>query len=317
MNSLKHLQFWDLVSNPIIAKEMSKRARSRSSVVLVSLVLGLLCFGGILAYHWVQSQSYVQLVTAGIHAHGATIFHTSVAFIAVILFTLVTINASVSITEERKSGTLIPVQVSLQKPLDIVFGKIVASVAFSLLVVIAMSPMLTMTYMIGGISFFNIVGGLVSILFTSLIISVVSVFISARVKSNVVAILLSFVAVFMILMGFILGSAIIYGIILFIIEITTSPVVYYDTSVSGPLELVLGLPHIILNPGVVYIFLTVPEATGIFEGSLALEDFFKKFPYAVVVFQILHFLVWGLLAFGMIRSSCKRLTVPAKVSHRY
>ena len=85
-------------------------------------------------------------------AVGRSIFEWLVFFMLLLVLFLVPGLTSGAIAGERERQTLVPLQVTLLRPWQIVVGKLGASFAFLALLVVATAPLLVVAYLIGGVT---------------------------------------------------------------------------------------------------------------------------------------------------------------------
>jgi ABC-2 type transport system permease protein len=166
-----------LLDNPLIAKDAVSRMRSWRAPVIVTIYLGLLgAFG------------YASFVTASVVAPsqrigsaliGATVF-TSLAFIQLSLVSLFApALAAGAISGERERQTFDVLLVSRMTAAGIVVGKLVASVAFMLLLILSALPLFAAVFLFGGIDFQQFLITQVLTVTTAVSIGAVSLFLSA------------------------------------------------------------------------------------------------------------------------------------------
>jgi ABC-2 type transport system permease protein len=139
-----------VVDNPLIIKDGVSRMRTWRAPLVLTLYLGLLGIFGyaifILLVLFMTSNG--QVVAAQV---GATVF-TFLAFIQISLISLFApALAAGSISGERERQTLDVLLVSRVSALGIVWGKLVASVAFMLLLILAALPLFAAVFLFGGI----------------------------------------------------------------------------------------------------------------------------------------------------------------------
>lgn len=177
--------------NPVLARELTERFRGPRAMILLSIYLALI--GGIVIVVYRASSSYGygfggSPVTelAGV---GQTLFESTLLVTMLLVLFLVPGFTAGSITGERERQTLMPLQVTLMRPIGIILGKVAAAVAFTMLLVIATLPLLALSYMIGGIRLGEVFRGLAVVLLTACTVAVVSVACSAwmrRVQTSTV-----------------------------------------------------------------------------------------------------------------------------------
>ena len=171
--------------NPVLARELTERMRGPRAMVMLSAYLGVLGLVLVLVYRSASSvgnsrfggSPVTELATVGQELFEWTLFFA----ILLVLFLVPGFTAG-SVAGERERQTLVPMQVSLLRPVSIVLGKIGASAIFTLLLVLATLPLLTVTYLIGGVTLPDIARGLGMVMFTALTIAAVSVACSTFMK---------------------------------------------------------------------------------------------------------------------------------------
>jgi ABC-type transport system involved in multi-copper enzyme maturation permease subunit len=92
-----------------------------------------------------------------------------------------------SITGERERQTLVPLQMTLMRPRDIVVGKLAAALAFLVFLVLAAMPLLAVSLLVGGVRILDMVRGIGMLLFTGTVLGSVGVWISSRFKRTTAA----------------------------------------------------------------------------------------------------------------------------------
>jgi hypothetical protein len=95
-----------------------------------------------------------------------------------------------AIAGERERQTLVPMQVTLLRPWQILLGKLGASFAFLALLVVATTPLLGIAYLIGGLTIRTVLEGIAVVLFTGVVLACVTLFCSTvlrRVQTATVA----------------------------------------------------------------------------------------------------------------------------------
>lgn len=200
-----------LAANPVLARELKVRVRSWRAIVALLLYLLVVALVAWVAYESQRSNTVGALAgtvtateTAGI---GRSVFEWTLLLVLLLVHFSVPGVVSGAIAGERERQTLVPLQVTLLRPLSIVLGKISAAVAFILLLIIATLPILAIGYLIGGVSGSDIVKATVGVIGTTLVLACVSAWCSAAVRRVQVATVLAYGV--MILMT--LGSFAVYG----------------------------------------------------------------------------------------------------------
>lgn len=189
--------------NPVFARELRVRLRGWRAWLLITiylLLLGAICF---LVYEaessGVGDSGFNQFEGFGpfgppspteFATVGRSIFEWLVFFMLILVLFLVPGLTSGAIAGERERQTLVPLQVTLLRPWQIVVGKLGASFAFLALLVVATAPLLSIAYLIGGVTAGSVLKGLGIVLFTGLALTCVTLLASAvfrRVQAATVA----------------------------------------------------------------------------------------------------------------------------------
>jgi hypothetical protein len=110
-----------------------------------------------------------------------------------------------AISGERERQTLVPLQVTLLRPREIVTGKLSASIAFLLLLLVSSAPLVSVAYMLGGMSFGQILAAIAGLLFVGVVFASLAVFCSAVFKRTQTASVMSYVLVFTLTLGTFIG----------------------------------------------------------------------------------------------------------------
>ncbi len=184
--------WWNTIqANPVILKEMRSRMRGWKSItaltaflVVVGGTIGMIYFG------FVQSGAGLQGVTAR-KSVGQSIFFT----IYIIQLLVVALSAptltSGAIASEREAQTYDLLRTTLLSARALVTGKLVAAVAFVLLLLLASLPLQSIGFIFGGISIGEIVVGSLILLLTALNFGAVGLFFSSIVRRSRIATVLS------------------------------------------------------------------------------------------------------------------------------
>ncbi|HEY4025253.1 MAG TPA: ABC transporter permease [Candidatus Dormibacteraeota bacterium] len=194
-----------LLDNPLIIKDGVSRMRTWRAPVILTLYLGLLgAFG------------YASFVTAtvigpgersGSAQIGATVFG-SLAFIQLSLVSLFApALAAGAISGERERQTFDVLLVSRMTAGAIVWGKLVASVAFMLLLILSALPLFAAVFLFGGIDFQQFVITQLLTVTTAVSIGGVSLFLSAVFRRTLPSTVVAYGVAFVGLIGTLVAGA--------------------------------------------------------------------------------------------------------------
>jgi ABC-type transport system involved in multi-copper enzyme maturation permease subunit len=191
--------------NPVLARELRERARSRRTFIILTVALAVLASILDLIYTATRPSAGIESVfnAAALDSarNGRQIFDTMLLLILLLVCFLVPGLTAGSITGERERQTLVPLQVTLLKPRSIVLGKIASSLAFVVLMLIATAPLLAVSLILGGITTGAVAKGLLMIFATAILLACLSVCISTLLKRSQSAVVLSYFATLMLLVG--------------------------------------------------------------------------------------------------------------------
>jgi ABC-type Na+ efflux pump permease subunit len=197
--------------NPVLARELKERMRRRRAAVVVTLYL--LVLAGIMwaVYQAAQSSGtitrcvedrcFTQPNALVLAAAGRPVFHWLLFFVLMLVCFIVPGVTSGSIASERERQTLVPLQVTLLSPLSILLGKLLASLAFTVLLLVATLPLMSVAYAIGGVSFGEIVRGLAMVIAVAASIGSLSIGCSAAFRRVQAATVSSYGVVFLLAVG--------------------------------------------------------------------------------------------------------------------
>jgi ABC-type transport system involved in multi-copper enzyme maturation permease subunit len=175
-----------LVVNPLIVKDGLSRMRSWRAPAVIAVYLVMLGLFAWLAFS-------VQLGDGGLQRFygfarvGSTVF-TALAVVQLALVCLFTPGvAAGAISGERERQTLDVLLVSCVPSFSIVWGKLVASVAFIVLLILAALPLFAAVFLLGGIDASQFVVAQLVTVTTALTTGAVSLFLSALFRRTLAA----------------------------------------------------------------------------------------------------------------------------------
>lgn len=193
--------------NPVLRREMDSRMRSIFGALSISFWLLLLSGIFLIAYaaNVAISNEFNNGAVVNVGRIGREIFEWVLSgMIALILF-LVPAFTSGAIAGERERRTLLPLQVTLLSPLSIVAGKVSAAVAFTILLLVMSTPLLAISFLVGGVTILDVVKAMFMLVLTAVLVGSIGVAISAAVKRVVSSIVLTYGAVLLMCIGTFVG----------------------------------------------------------------------------------------------------------------
>lgn len=139
--------------NPVLARELRQRMRGRRAAVVISLYLLVLSAIMQLVYSGLSRASGPFGVPSAenVAGIGKTIFQTLLFFVLLLVCFIVPGVSAGAVAGERERQTLVPLQVTLLRPRSILVGKMLASLAFVSLLVVATLPLAGVSFLLGGV----------------------------------------------------------------------------------------------------------------------------------------------------------------------
>lgn len=188
--------------NPVMRRELVERMRGRTAAVVLTLYLAVLAGILLLAYNIERSGTGFQgPLPTEVTSVGRATFEWLVMLMMVLVLFVVPGMTAGAVAGERERQTLVPLQVTQLRPLSILLGKLGASIAFLVLLVIASVPLFTVSYLIGGIGVWDVLGGSALVVLIGLVVGAVCVAISTFVRRVTVATVAAYGLVFLWLLG--------------------------------------------------------------------------------------------------------------------
>lgn len=183
--------------NPVLSRELRQRMRSPRAAVLLSVYLVLLVIILQVLYAALGARNAFEgPAVENTAALGRSIFQTLLFFVlALVCFIVPSVTAG-AISGERERQTLVPLQVTLLRPRQILTGKLFASVAFVVLLILATLPLAGISFLLGGVEPLEVVKATAMVLLVALAVASLSLWCSTYLRSTsgatVVAMALAF-----------------------------------------------------------------------------------------------------------------------------
>jgi ABC-2 type transport system permease protein len=169
-------------ANPIMIKELRSRMRGARAFVLMSVYLVILSAVTLLLYSALASGAGTN-VNAG-QEIGKNLFLT-VGAVALIQVCLITPSlTSGAIAGERDRQTYDLLVSSLLTPWQIVWGKLASGLAFALLLVLSVVPLMSLAFLFGGVSLAEVLIALAALVATALAYAALGLTWSAVIRGS-------------------------------------------------------------------------------------------------------------------------------------
>ncbi|MBP7175855.1 MAG: ABC transporter permease subunit [Thermoclostridium sp.] len=199
-NSTKESTPFVLKLNPILEKDMKTKLRGWRSTILISCyVILLIC---ILFVYFAGNNVFSPYSNGGFDPRMAIdAYNLIITFQFALLFLAVPAITATSVSSERERQTLDLMLVTNTPARKIIMGKIMVSLAHTMLLLIASMPVIGVVFFFGGIGFLDIFKLLLFYVLTSFFVASCGVFFSTVFKRNIVAIITTYISLGLITFG--------------------------------------------------------------------------------------------------------------------
>lgn len=189
--------------NPVLRREAVTSLRGWKNFAILTLYLGITALGaGLVVYFSVfASWNY------SFDPQSMMVLYIVLSAVQMALITLaVPALTAGSISGERERQTLDLLLVTKMSPFAIVTGKLMASLAFILLLIVSTLPVLSLVFFFGGIKVTSMLLMVGFMLMTALMLGSVSVFFSCVFKRTVISVMLVYLIMGVLCLGTILAA---------------------------------------------------------------------------------------------------------------
>jgi ABC-type transport system involved in multi-copper enzyme maturation permease subunit len=194
--------------NPVVGRELKERVRGLKAFVILSVFVLILVLTTFLVYEG-TARNVDAFNLAERTLVGRRIFETvTLVMVALVLFFVPGLTAG-AVAGERERQTLLPLQVTLMRPYQILAGKVTAALAYLVLLIVAAIPVMAVAYALGGLRVIDIVRAVVAVVALAVVIAAMVISISTFVKRAQTATLLSYA--FMLLVSII--GPLLFGVV--------------------------------------------------------------------------------------------------------
>jgi ABC-type transport system involved in multi-copper enzyme maturation permease subunit len=191
--------------NPVLTRELRVRMRGNRAIWTIAGYLGII--GLVLVIAWSVSVSRMLQDAANsaapvVTANAGRLLFSTVSVTQAILISLITPGlTSGSIAGERERRTLLMVVTTPLRPHHVVLGKLCAAGAFLALLLITSVPMVSLSFLLGGVSPGEIVTTSISLTICAVLYATIGLYWSAAARTAASATLLAYVSVFILFLG--------------------------------------------------------------------------------------------------------------------
>lgn len=169
-------------TNPIIVKELRGYWRDWHNMVMLVSYLVSLSFLGVGSYFVLVNDFSTSSKFSGISAElvGSYVFGVIIVTQIVMAVSTCASSCSSSIVSEKERQNYDVLLITLLKPRQIVVGKLMVAVIFTMLLTVAGLPVLAMAFLVGGVSLDQIIVGLILCLVSALLGGSIGLYYSSR-----------------------------------------------------------------------------------------------------------------------------------------
>lgn len=194
--------------NPVLSRELKQRMRGKYVWLVITLYLAVLA----VILRWVYVASSQDEFDGGFDllasaTAGRAIFQWLLFFMLLLVCFIVPGLTAGAISGERERQTMVALQLTLLRPRSIVVGKLLASLAFVLLLIVASLPLVTVPFLVGGVGLPEVIKGLGMVVATAITLACLTLACSALLRRTQGAT----VVAYGLTLGLVLGTLLIYG----------------------------------------------------------------------------------------------------------
>lgn len=185
--------------NPIVKKDLQVAARSMrlswglfayEAVLTLAFLLGLLVIQ--------EETSYYYYETNNIYSYLVYLFPIVAVVQVGIVALIVPIITASSVAGEKERQTFDIMMTTCMSPFSIVFGKVVSAVIRILFYVVASTPIMALSFVVGGLSWLNLLYYVLAIILLSMFTGSVGILCSTLCRKSIAAVIMSFAVYFVI-----------------------------------------------------------------------------------------------------------------------
>lgn len=174
------------LANPVLVQEL--RGRMRGARAFVILTIYLLVLAGVVMgiYLATASQAQFNPFEAG-RTIGKALFIGTAFFALVQVMLIVPSQAANTIASEKEHQTYDLLILTLLPPWKIVLGKLMAALAYGLLLIVAVIPFMALSFFFGGVTGLEVVLALIGLLATAIMFGSIGIFWSTVMRRSMPA----------------------------------------------------------------------------------------------------------------------------------
>lgn len=187
--------------NPVLGREIRERMRTPRAFITLTVFLLFLVLTVFIVYQGTTTSGQIESDLARQTRLGRDLFEW-VLFIemALILFFIPGLSSG-AVAGERERQTLLPLQVTLLRPRNVLIGKILAAISFLVLLIVSSLPVMVVAYLLGGIQLIDGVRAITVLTLMAVLVATMVVSISTFARRTQTATLMSYGFVALLVLG--------------------------------------------------------------------------------------------------------------------
>lgn len=206
---------WITNSNPVLVKELRGRMRGARAFVILTAFLLVLAVPTTLLYYVAVQDAQFNSFNAG-QTIGKTLFLGVVTIALIQVLIVVPGQAASALTSEKESETYDLLISTLLPPWKIVIGKLMAAMAYALLLIVATIPFMALSFFFGGVTLLEVVLALVGLFVTVVLFGSVGLLWSTLLRRSLASTIVTQATSVIVLLGipflaFVVGSIVFRG----------------------------------------------------------------------------------------------------------
>ncbi|WP_052664718.1 ABC transporter permease [Nitriliruptor alkaliphilus] len=213
MSDVGRTRLADRSLNPVLRRELLERWRGRRAVLVMTLYLGVL--GGLLLLlRWIGGRVLAEQMQFGFGGPvlspgpmlGRFLLENLLALVLGLVLLVAPGYAAAQLSGERERRTLGLLRITLVRPRSIVLGKLGASSAWIVLLVVVSAPLAATAFALGGATPGDLVRGLLVVLVTAVSVAAVALGVSSRARRTTGAVVTTYAFVLLLVVGTLIGA---------------------------------------------------------------------------------------------------------------
>jgi len=195
--------------NPVLSRELRQRMRGPRAGIVITLYLTILSLIVWTLYEGVTrvEQSFSGPEPEQIAGLGRSVFQTLLFCVLLLVCFIVPGQTAGAIAGERERQTLVPLQVTLLRSRSILIGKLLASLAFVLLLIVATLPLVGVAFILGGVEVAEVLRATAMLVVIAAFLACLSVLCSTLTRRTQGATVLAYALV----LALVLGTFVVFG----------------------------------------------------------------------------------------------------------